>query len=109
MKLSAPQYNKGIIVFVLVAILILASLVKATMDLSKVKKSFRNEMAQRLDFEEKTINLEKGRDALLSEVKTLRLEVLKNRRDLEQAKEELAQEQNKSVQLKPELEKPLKD
>ncbi len=94
--------NKAYIFFVLVIVLVLSSLVKATADLKKFKRNFQDEMAQRLDFEEKTMRLQNGQAALLSEARMLRAECLKNKRLIVQLKEELALEQSQKVVLKAE-------
>jgi len=94
--------NKAYIFFVLVVILVLSSLVKATADLKKFKRNFRDEMAQRLDFEEKTMRLQNGRAAILAEAKMLRAEVLKDKRLIAQLKDELAKVQSQKAEIKAE-------
>lgn len=91
--------NKAYIFFVLVIILVLSSLVKATADLKKFKRNFQDEMAQRLDFEEKTIRLQNGQAAILAEARMLRAECLKNKRLIAQLKDELALEQSQKAVL----------
>lgn len=102
MTTKVPYSNKAYIFFVLVIILVLSSLVKATTDLKKFKRNFRDEMAQRLDFEEKTIRLQNGQAAILAEARMLRAECLKNKRLIAQLKEELALEQSQKVVFKAE-------
>ena len=92
--------NKAYIFFVLVIILVLSSLVKATADLKKFKRNFQDEMAQRLDFEEKNMRLQNGQAAILAEAKMLKAEVLKNKRLIAQLKDELALEQSQKAELK---------
>jgi hypothetical protein len=94
--------NKAYIFFVLVIVLVLSSLVKATADLKKFKRNFQDEMAQRLDFEEKTMRLANSRAKLLVEAKMLRSEVLRNKRLIAQLKDELAREQSQKAALKVE-------
>ena len=94
------DFNKAYIFLVLVIVLVLSSLVKATTDLKTFKRNFQDEMAQRLDFEEKTIKLTNSQAAILAEARMLRAEVLRNKRLIAQLKEELALEQSQKAVLK---------
>ncbi|GEM_PF-6196690 len=102
MRAKVLYSNKAYIFFVLVIILVLSSLVKATADLRKFKRNFRDEMAQRLDFEEKVMRLQNGQASLLAEAKMLKSEVLKSKKVIAQLKEDLAREQSQRAALKVE-------
>ncbi|OIO35322.1 MAG: hypothetical protein AUJ74_06900 [Candidatus Omnitrophica bacterium CG1_02_44_16] len=97
MPVKVLYSNKYYIFFAVAAIIVLSSLVKATTDLNKFKRNFRDEMAQRLDLEEKTMSLQNGRAAISAEAKILRAEVIKNKRVIAQLKEELALEQSQKA------------
>lgn len=95
--------NKAYIVFAVVIILVLSTLVKASADLSKFKRNFRDEMAQRLDFEEKVMRLQNGQASLLAEARMLKAQVLKDKKVIAQLKEDLAREQSQRAALKVEF------
>jgi len=103
--LSSARQNKTLIICVVGVLLILVSLVKATANVKKYKKNFQEEMAERLDLEEKLDKMEKDRAVLLSDLKNLK-EELKNENDaLKKVKDKLSQEEDKSASLQRTLEK----
>ena len=63
--LSSVRQNKTLIIGVVGVLLILVSLAKATANINKYKKNFRDEMAERLDLEEKLDKMEKGRAVVI--------------------------------------------
>lgn len=103
--LSSVRQNKTLIIGVVGALLILVSLVKATANVNKYKKNFRDEMAERLDLEEKLDKMEKGRAVLLSDLKNLKEELKKEGDALKDAQDKLLQEEDKSASLQKALEK----
>lgn len=104
MRAKVPYgFNKSNIFFVLVIIIVLSSLVKATVDLKRFKRNFQDEMAQRLDFEEKAMRLQNSQLSIFAEARMLKEEVIRSKRLIAQLKEELALEQSRKVAIKAEL------
>jgi chromosome segregation ATPase len=97
--------NKVHIVWVVVFILCLLALSRASMNLKKTKNSFRDEMAQRFDLEEKLTNLEKRRDVLNEEQENLKEQLKKSQDEILQLKDALTASDNEKATLKGELEK----
>lgn len=96
---------KFLIISTIITILVLASLVNATMNVKKFKKSFREEMSQRLDLEEKIFGMEKDRKAMILELQTLKAQLSKNSDELVTLRKALAQERKDKAVLKESLEK----
>jgi biopolymer transport protein ExbB/TolQ len=103
--LSGARQNKMLVIFVVVTLLILVSLVKATTNVKKFKNNFQEEMAQRLDLEEKIAKMEKERAGLLSDSKKMKEDLQKERDELSQLKNKLAQEEDERSSLEKALEK----
>ena len=97
--------SKFLIVSVIITVLVLASLVKATMNVKKFRKNFRDEMSQRLDLEEKVSKMEKERKALTLELQALKAQFSKNTDELAALRGTLAREQEDKAILKESLEK----
>lgn len=92
--------NRILITLLFVIVVALISLVSATLNAKKVRKNFREEMAQRLDLEEKMTQMEKERSAVLSELKSLQTQLVKNKDEMEKLKNELVKEQEERTALK---------
>ncbi len=97
--------NKLVIILVVLVVVCLASLVNASMNLKRSSKGFHDEMAQRLDLEEKVIKLEKGRDASQTELTGLKEQLTKNKEEIDSLKNALTASDNEKASLKSELEK----
>lgn len=97
--------NRVVIISVVLAVLVLISLIKATMNVKNLRKNFRQEMAQRFDLEEKMIKMEKKHGALVFELKALRDELHKKSQEIDSLREELAREGNEKAALKESIEK----
>lgn len=93
------------IVFVVVIVVVIVALARSSVNLKKSRKSFRDEMALRLDLEESIAKLEKARAVLGAELKSLRGELSKDMNEILRLKEELAKETNEKIRLRKELEK----
>jgi septal ring factor EnvC (AmiA/AmiB activator) len=103
--LSSARRNKTLIICVVGVLLILISLVKATANVNKYKKNFQEEMADRLDLEEKLDKMEKERAVLLSDLKNLKEELKEKNDALKEIKDKLSQEEDKNASLQGALEK----
>ena len=103
--LPSARQNKTLIICVVGVLLVLVSLVKATANVKKYKKNFQDEMAERLDLEEKIDKMEKDRAILLSDLKNLKEELKKEDDTLKETKDKLSQEEDKSASLQGALEK----
>ncbi|MBI5872675.1 MAG: hypothetical protein HZB36_00830 [Candidatus Omnitrophica bacterium] len=103
--MDTPIRQRILISSVIITILVLASLVSASMNVSKFRKGFRDEMAQRLDLEEKISKMEKERQATISELETLKNQVLKDKDEATELREKLSKEQKDAASLREALEK----
>ena len=103
--LSSARQNKTLIICVVGVLLILVSLVKATANVKKYKKNFQDEMAERLDLEEKLDKMEKDRVVLLSSLNNIKEELKKESDALKEVQDKLLEEEDKSVSLQGALEK----
>ncbi len=104
--------QKFLVTSVVLTILVLVSLVNASIKLSGSRKDFRNEMAQRLDLEEKMSKMEKERHALISKIQVLSADAVKSKDKILSLEENLAEERKEKEILGKaleELEAKLKD
>lgn len=97
--------NRVVIISVVLAVLVLISLIRATMNVKNLRKNFRQEMAQRFDIEEKMIKMEKEHGALVFELKALRDELHNKSQEIDSLREELARAGNEKAALKESIEK----
>ncbi len=97
--------NRFLIISVCVVLVVLISLVRATTNAKKYRKNFEEEMAQRLDLEEKMTKMEKDRADLVYELRDLRDQLAKNKEEVRQAIEELDRIRSEKTALKSALEK----
>jgi len=81
------------------------ALSRATMNLKKTKSSFREEMAQRFDLEEKLTQIEKKWDALQKEREDLKEQLKKSQEEALQLKDALAASDNEKAALRSMLER----
>ena len=92
------EQNQTLIIWMIAACVIFVALIALSLHTAKLKKSFRNEMAQRLDLEEKLNKVDQQREGLITQLKTLQSQmdktvsvVTKLQFDLNQAKTENVQ------------------
>jgi cell division protein FtsX len=103
--MDTPIRQKILISSVIITILVLASLVSASMNVSKFRKGFRDEMAQRLDLEEKISRMEKEHQALISEIDSLKNQALKDKDEAALLRDEVSKERKDAASLREALEK----
>jgi len=84
--------NRVVVILAVLIVLVLISLIKATLNVKNLRKNFRQEMAQRFDIEEKMIKIEKEHSALVFELKSLKDQLNNKDREIDSLKEELARE-----------------
>lgn len=92
--------QKVLVVSVLVTIVVLISLVGASLNLGKYKKGFRDEMALRLDLEEKILRIEKERQDMRAQLEVLKGEASENAGEVKGLKEKLASREDEIAALK---------
>ncbi len=93
-----------IIVLVSVALVLLGFAVHATLNTKKWHANFSDEMAQRLDLEEKLSRIEKDRAAQLSDLKSLSQRLEKDKTEIEDLKAALAKMKQENEELLRRLE-----
>lgn len=103
--MNAIFRQRALIVGVVTTVLVLATLVGTSMNLRKFKRNFREEMAQRLDLEEKLLKVENERHILLARVKELESQDSRTRDEANSLKEALAKGEEEKEALKASLEK----
>ena len=98
------SYGK-LAIWVVAAILVLGFLVQQSLGVGKWRSSFNDEMAQRLDLEEKVARMEKERSALMAQAKDLTDKLQKSEAQIEDLKSALVREreEKKSLQARIEL------
>lgn len=91
--------QKVLVASVLVTIVFLISLVGASLNLGKYKKGFRDEMALRLDLEEKLLKIEKERQDMRAQLVALKTEASSNIGEVEALKEKLKSREDEIAAL----------
>ena len=97
--------QKALITNIIVGVVFLALLVSVSMGLNKYRKNFRNEMAQRLDLEEKMLKMEKERQLMTTEIQFLKDKALESEDEVSGLKEAIVREQEEKAILKDSLDK----
>lgn len=97
--MKTREDQRSIIVIVVLCIVFFVSLVRLSLSLRSSKSDFRNEMAQRLDLEEKISLMEKERQALLGEMRVLRSTLDRAQGETQTLSEELDKERKKIMSL----------
>lgn len=97
--------NRVVVILAVLVVLVLISLIKATLNVKNLRKNFRQEMAQRFDLEEKMIRMEKEHSALVFELKALKDQLHNKSQEIDSLRQELAREGNEKAALKEALEK----
>jgi chromosome segregation ATPase len=97
--------QRALIAGVVTVVLVLAILVSTSMNLRKFKKNFRDEMAQRLDLEERLLKAENERHTLLVRVERLENQDSQVQDEVASLKEALAKGEEEKKVLKASLEK----
>lgn len=80
--MKALKKNRSLVVSVILVVIVLVTFIRLGSNTNRAKKSFREEMALRLDLEEKIVRLEKERSLLISELKKTRLKLTEQREEL---------------------------
>ena len=70
-----PKTSYPVIIFVVLVILLFGFLVRVSLNLSRSRRDFQNEMAQRLDLEEQVSRIEKDRQLLSWELQSVRAQL----------------------------------
>lgn len=97
--------NWILITLSLIVIVVLVSLTRAKCELKSSNKSFQEEMALRLDLEEKISGMEKEYAAVMAEMKDLKRSLDRKSEEIDSLKEEIFQEQQEKQALNKELKK----
>ncbi len=96
--------QKVLIVGVITTVVVLALLVGASMRINKYSKNFRDEMAQRLDLEEKLTKMDSEHQALVAENDSLKEKIEKSDEEIKTLKEAIARHEEEKAVLKDSLE-----
>lgn len=105
MRTTFSQQNRLLIILVVAVLVVLLSLVGATVRSLRLKKNFQDEMAQRLDLEEKVSKMERERQGFLSEIKRLSDQIAKSAGEIEKLQINLDQEKTERAACEAVLEK----
>lgn len=97
--------NRVVIILAVLVVLVLISLIKATLNVKNLSKNFRQEMAQRFDLEEKMIRMEKEHSALVFELKALKDQLRDKAQEIDSLKQELVSEGKEKAALETAIEK----
>ncbi|HQP91153.1 MAG TPA: hypothetical protein PLU24_00580 [Candidatus Omnitrophota bacterium] len=93
-----------LIISIILGVVLFVLLLSVSIGMGRYKKNFSNEMAQRLDLEEKILKMEKERQGLLDEIDSMKDKALESEKEIAQLKNSLAKEQEEKTALKGSLE-----
>ncbi|MFA5038274.1 MAG: hypothetical protein WC732_01190 [Candidatus Omnitrophota bacterium] len=97
--------QQALIVPVILAVLLFVFLVRLSLNLSHSRRNFRNEMAQRLDLEEKISVMEKERQEIMGKMRLLQTRLDMALLEARTASQELERERKEMTSLRSSVEK----
>lgn len=102
--MEIPKSQKAVIVSLASAIVFFAFLVRISFNLTDSRRNFRNEMAQRLDLEEKISVMEKERQEMMGKIRTLQTKLDTAVQESKNMSEALDRERQETTSLRSSLE-----
>lgn len=94
------KYNNWMLItLIVIVVIVMVSLVNTGRNLNSSRKSFQEEMALRLDSEEKISGMEKERSSFLVEIKDLKRSLGKKSEEIDSLKEKIFKEQQEKQSL----------
>lgn len=98
--MNSKQKNNITILFVVLVVAILLVLVRVGMQAGRYKNFYQEEIAKRLDVEERMDKLEKERARLLSELDVLSSQLADSKQEITSLKKELSELKEKDTALR---------
>lgn len=103
--MDIPRSQRVVVTSLVAAIVFFAFLVRISLNLKDSRRSFRNEMAQRLDLEEKISGMEKERQDMMGKIRILQTRLDAALQETKTMSSALEQERQEMTSLRSSLEK----